>query len=93
MVEFAKQARWQQKLNPLEAILQAASIRLRPILMTTAAMVLGSVPLILAQGAGAAARQELGWVIAGGMTIGTLFTLFILPAVYLLLPGKIRHYN
>ena len=88
LVEFAKQARWQQGFSPFEAILQAASIRLRPILMTTAAMVLGSIPLILAHGAGASARQELGWTIAGGMTIGTFFTLFILPTVYLLLPGK-----
>jgi len=70
-----------------EAIEHAASIRLRPILMTTAAMVLGVVPLIIATGAGAAARFAMGMVIAGGLSIGTLFTLFVVPAVYLVLSG------
>ena len=65
-----------------EAIEQAAAIRLRPILMTTAAMVIAMVPLIFATGAGAASRFAIGVVIAAGMTIGTLFTLFVTPAVY-----------
>ncbi len=65
-----------------EAIEEAAAIRLRPILMTTAAMVIAMVPLIIASGAGAASRFAIGIVIAFGMTIGTLFTLFVTPAVY-----------
>jgi multidrug efflux pump len=69
----------------LDAIVAAAQIRLRPILMTTAAMVLGVIPLIIATGAGAASRFSMGLVIASGMSIGTLFTLFVLPAVYLLI--------
>jgi multidrug efflux pump len=68
-----------------QAIEEAAAIRLRPILMTTAAMVLGVMPLILASGAGAAARFNLGLVIASGLAIGTLFTLFVVPSVYLLI--------
>jgi len=70
-----------------EAIEEAAGIRLRPILMTTAAMVLGVVPLILATGAGAASRINMGVVIASGLAIGTLFTLFVVPAVYMVLSG------
>jgi hypothetical protein len=65
-----------------EAIEHAAAIRLRPILMTTAAMVVAMVPLLIAKGAGAASRFDIGVVIAAGMTIGTLFTLFVTPAVY-----------
>jgi multidrug efflux pump len=68
-----------------EAVEQAASIRLRPILMTTAAMVLGVVPLITAAGAGAVSRFQMGLVIAAGLSIGTIFTLFVVPAVYILL--------
>jgi multidrug efflux pump len=68
-----------------EAIEKAASIRLRPILMTTAAMVLGVVPLIIAGGAGAVSRFQMGLVIAAGLSIGTVFTLFVVPAVYMLL--------
>ncbi len=71
--------------SKLEAILEATSIRLRPILMTTAAMVFGVVPLVIASGAGAAGRQAMGLVIFTGMSIGTLFTLFVVPAFYLLL--------
>jgi multidrug efflux pump len=74
--------------NKLEAIVAAAGIRLRPILMTTAAMVLGVVPLVLASGAGAASRFNMGLVIATGMSIGTLFTLFVLPAVYIVVAGR-----
>jgi multidrug efflux pump len=66
-----------------EAIEQAAGIRLRPILMTTAAMVLGVAPLMTASGAGAVSRFQMGVVIASGLSIGTLFTLFVVPAVYL----------
>ncbi|MDE2133187.1 MAG: efflux RND transporter permease subunit [Alphaproteobacteria bacterium] len=68
-----------------EAVEEAAAIRLRPILMTTAAMVLGVLPLILALGAGAAARFNLGIVIASGIAIGTCFTLFVVPAIYVLI--------
>ena len=68
-----------------EAIEEAAGIRLRPILMTTAAMVFGVVPLVIASGAGAAGRQAMGLVIFTGMSIGTLFTLFVVPAFYLLI--------
>ena len=66
-----------------EALLLAAKVRLRPILMTTAAMVLGVVPLVIASGAGAAGRQSMGIVIFTGLAIGTLFTLFVVPAMYL----------
>ena len=68
-----------------QAIVEAATIRLRPILMTTAAMVLGVVPLIVASGAGALSRFNMGLVIASGLSIGTLFTLFVVPAVYIVL--------
>jgi multidrug efflux pump len=74
-----------------EAIQEAASIRLRPILMTTAAMVFGVVPLIVASGAGAASRFDMGLVIATGLAIGTLFTLFVVPAVYLLIAADHAH--
>jgi multidrug efflux pump len=68
-----------------EAIEEAVGIRLRPILMTTAAMVLGVIPLIIASGAGALSRFSMGLVIASGLSVGTLFTLFVVPAVYLML--------
>ncbi|WP_036280660.1 efflux RND transporter permease subunit [Methylocystis sp. ATCC 49242] len=84
IVEFANELR-HAGASKREAILKATAIRLRPILMTTAAMVLGVVPLILASGAGAASRYNMGLVIASGLSIGTLFTLFVLPAVYLVL--------
>ena len=85
IVEFANQLRRDKGLSAREAVEQAASIRLRPVLMTTAAMVFGMVPLILATGAGAVSRFDIGLVIATGMSIGTLFTLFVLPCVYSLL--------
>jgi multidrug efflux pump len=72
-------------LSKREAIEQAAGIRLRPILMTTAAMVMGVVPLIVASGAGAVSRFSMGLVIATGLSIGTLFTLFVVPAVYMMI--------
>jgi multidrug efflux pump len=84
IVEFANEQQHAGKTK-YEAILEATSIRLRPILMTTAAMVLGVFPLIMATGAGAASRYNMGLVIASGLSIGTLFTLFVLPAVYLVL--------
>src|SRR5690606_17456266 len=68
-----------------EAIESAASIRLRPILMTSGAMILGAVPLILSGGAGAASRNNMGMIIASGISIGTLFTLFVVPAMYIFL--------
>jgi multidrug efflux pump len=72
-------------LSKLDAILAATGIRLRPILMTTAAMVFGVLPLVIASGAGAAGRQAMGLVIFTGMSIGTLFTLFVVPAFYMLI--------
>jgi multidrug efflux pump len=74
-----------QGLSKRQAIEEAAAIRLRPILMTTAAMVLGVMPLIFAKGAGAAARYNLGLVVASGISIGTCFTLFVVPTIYLLI--------
>lgn len=71
--------------NVLDAVKEAAHLRLRPILMTTFAMVIGTIPLALATGAGAASRRQIGWAIVGGMSFGTLFTLFIVPVVYLIL--------
>ncbi|BAN50424.1 multidrug efflux RND transporter permease subunit [Metapseudomonas resinovorans] len=88
IVEFANQLRRDKGLSPREAVEEAAAIRLRPVLMTTAAMVFGMVPLILATGAGAVSRFDIGLVIATGMSIGTLFTLFVLPCVYTLLAKK-----
>ena len=84
MVTFANDMQRNELVDRATAIQHAARIRLRPILMTTAAMVLGVLPLLLATGAGAASRVSIGIVIASGMTIGTLFTLFVLPAVYTL---------
>jgi multidrug efflux pump len=84
IVQFANHLQ-QEGRSKREAIEQAAGIRLRPILMTTAAMVFGVVPLITASGAGAVSRFQMGVVIASGLAIGTLFTLFVVPAVYLVL--------
>ena len=84
IVEFANNLQKEGR-SKREAIEMAAGIRLRPILMTTAAMVLGVVPLLVASGAGAVSRFDMGLVIATGIAIGTLFTLFVVPAMYLLL--------
>jgi multidrug efflux pump len=84
IVEFANELQHAGR-SKREAVIEATSIRLRPILMTTAAMVLGVVPLIVASGAGAASRFNMGLVIASGLSIGTLFTLFVVPAFYILL--------
>jgi multidrug efflux pump len=91
MVEFANQLQEEQGLDKYQAILQSASIRLRPILMTTAAMVVGLIPLVLASGAGAASRFSIGAVIIAGMVIGTCLTVFIVPSYYLLLSRVKSH--
>jgi len=84
IVEFANQLQAAGR-SKAEAALEAAGLRLRPILMTTGAMVLGSIPLAIASGAGAEARHQIGWVIVGGMSFGTMLTLFVVPVVYTLL--------
>ncbi|MCK6433006.1 MAG: efflux RND transporter permease subunit [Burkholderiaceae bacterium] len=94
IVEFSNQLR-QDGRSVHEAVVEAATLRLRPILMTTGAMVLGALPLALASGAGAESRQQIGWVIVGGMSVGTLLTIFVVPTVYTWLarsrvPGEIR---
>ncbi len=81
LVEFANQLR-EQGEEMVDAVIESATLRLRPILMTTGAMVLGAVPLALAEGAGAESRQQIGWVIVGGLLVGTLFTLFVVPTAY-----------
>jgi multidrug efflux pump len=91
IVEFSNQLRAQGR-SIREAVVQAAVLRLRPILMTTAAMVLGALPLALASGPGAESRHPIGWVIVGGMTFGTLLTLFVVPVAYTVLTRrKWRH--
>jgi multidrug efflux pump len=97
IVEFANQLR-EEGMELFAAITQSATLRLRPILMTTGAMVLGAIPLALATGAGAESRRQIGWVIVGGMSLGTLLTIFVVPTMYTLLarrkvPGAItiRH--
>ncbi len=82
MVDFANQLQHEQKMSVHDAIIEAAAIRLRPILMTTLSMVFGMVPLLIAIGPGAVSRFDIGLVIAAGMSIGTCFTLFVLPMVY-----------
>lgn len=89
IVEFANQMQAQGK-SKIEAVREAAVLRLRPILMTTGAMVLGAVPLATAHGAGAESRIQIGWVIVGGMSVGTLLTLFVVPTMYTLL-ARTRH--
>ena len=89
IVEFANELQ-EAGRSKLDAIVEASSVRLRPILMTTAAMVLGVVPLVIASGAGAAGRQSMGIVIFTGLSIGTLFTLFVVPAMYLFI-GSDHH--
>ena len=82
IAEVAKEEQLHHGLNRIEAVKKAATIRLRPILMTTAAMVAGLIPLLFASGAGAVSRFGIGVVIVAGLSIGTLFTLFILPVIY-----------
>ena len=87
IVEFTNQLR-EQGVDTFDAIVKAAGQRLRPILMTTGAMVLGALPLALAKGAGAESRIQIGWVIVGGMTFGTLLTVFVVPTMYSLFARK-----
>lgn len=84
IVEFSNQLQL-KGYDRTEAVIRGASLRLRPILMTTGAMILGAIPLAIASGAGSAARNDIGWVIVGGMAIGTLFSLFVVPAFYSML--------
>jgi multidrug efflux pump len=90
IVEFANQLQ-EQGMDRFDAALASAKRRLRPILMTTGAMVLGAMPLALATGAGAEARHQIGWVVAGGMSFGTLLTLFVVPVVYSLIARRHQH--
>ena len=89
IVEFSNQLR-DKGVALTEAVIEASTLRLRPILMTTGAMVLGALPLALAHGAGAESRTQIGWVIVGGMSFGTLLTLFVVPTAYTLLAGRLR---
>lgn len=92
MVDFANKLQRQEGLSIHDAIVKSCSLRLRPILMTTAAMILGVVPLVFASGAGAVSRFNIGLVISSGMLIGTCFTLFVVPTIYTLL-AKDHHRN
>jgi multidrug efflux pump len=87
IVEFANQLQ-AKGMTIHNAVIEAATLRLRPILMTTGAMVLGALPLAIAEGAGAESRHAIGWVVIGGLLVGTLFTLFVIPAVYLLIARR-----
>jgi len=87
IVEFTNQLR-AGGMDMVDALIKASSQRLRPILMTTGAMVLGAVPLALATGAGAESRIQIGWVIVGGMSLGTLLTIFVVPTMYALFARK-----
>ncbi len=89
IVQFAN-ALQHKGLSKREAIEEACTIRLRPILMTTAAMVLGVIPLLMASGAGAVSRFNMGLVITSGLSIGTLFTIFVVPAVYMVIGTDLR---
>ena len=75
-------------MNIKEAVTNAAASRLRPILMTTFTMILGALPLVLFHGPGSVSRSQLGYVVIGGMSIGTLFTLFVVPVVYSFIASK-----
>jgi multidrug efflux pump len=90
IVQFANDEQKAGK-SKLDAIMTAAGVRLRPILMTTFSMVLGVMPLVIASGAGAVGRNHMGLVIASGISIGTLFTLFVVPAMYVFLGADHRH--
>lgn len=82
IVEFANEIQTREKLPPGQAVIKAASMRLRPILMTSFSTIIGIMPLVIASGAGAASRQAIGITIVSGFAIGTLFTLFVLPVIY-----------
>jgi multidrug efflux pump len=85
IVEFANQLQLGEGLSKREAVIKAGTIRLRPILMTTVSMIMAMVPLLIASGPGAVSRFHIGLVVASGLGIGTVFTLFVVPAVYLLI--------
>ena len=87
IVEFANHLQ-SEGFERLEAVKRAAETRLRPVLMTTAATALGHFPLILVSGAGAEARNSIGIVLVSGMLIGTIFTLFVLPCLYIVIAKK-----
>ncbi|PLC54832.1 multidrug transporter AcrB [Pollutimonas nitritireducens] len=89
IVEFATQLR-EEGADIYEAVTEASVLRLRPILMTTGAMVLGVLPLAYATGAGAESRQQIGWVLVGGLSLGTLLTLFVVPVAYTLIARKTK---
>jgi multidrug efflux pump len=89
IVEFANQLR-AQGMELFEAVIEASVLRLRPILMTTGAMVLGVLPLAYASGAGAESRHQIGWVLVGGLSLGTLLTLFVVPVAYTLIASRIK---
>lgn len=91
IVDFANQLQRDKQMSRLEAVQEAAGIRLRPILMTTAAMVFGVFPLLTATGAGAVSRFNIGLVISCGLVVGTAFTLFVVPAIYSYLAADHRH--
>jgi len=88
IVEFANQLQADRQLSKLDAVIEASAIRLRPILMTSVALVVAMVPLLMAAGPGAESRFAIGLTIATGLGIGTLLTLFVLPAFYCLLAGS-----
>ena len=88
IVEFANQLQKGEGLSKLDAVLKAASIRLRPILMTSSALIVAMIPLLIASGPGAESRFAIGLTIASGLGIGTLLTIFVLPAFYMLLAGN-----
>src|SRR4029079_9489932 len=87
IVEFANKLQLGGK-DKIAAVLEAAQVRLRPLLMTTIATVAGHMPLVFVTGAGAKARNSIGLVLVGGMTIGTIFTLFIVPSLYVLIARR-----
>jgi multidrug efflux pump len=88
IVEFSNQLREREGLDKRDAVVKAAMIRLRPILMTTVSMLVAMIPLLTASGPGAVSRFDIGLVITTGLGIGTLFTLFIVPGMYVLVASK-----
>ncbi|MFL6568923.1 MAG: efflux RND transporter permease subunit, partial [Chthoniobacterales bacterium] len=93
IVEFANKLQINERLEKVAAVAQAARTRLRPVLMTSIATIAGHLPLVFVTGAGAKARNSIGLVLVGGMTIGTVFTLFIVPSLYVLLAKQHQHDN
>jgi multidrug efflux pump len=91
IVEFANQLQIHEGLSPRDAVEKAAAIRLRPIFMTSVSLIVAMVPLLVATGAGAVSRFHIGLTIAAGLGIGTFFTLFILPAFYILMAKDHGH--